>query len=171
MAGSVNKVILLGNLGKDPDIRATTAGSRLASFSIATSTKYRNKDTQQLEDKTEWHRVVVFNDKLADICEKYLRKGSKIYIEGQLQTRKWTDNNGVDKYTTEVVIPNYSGVLTMLDTRSQSSVSDENNSNQFNDIKQYLDSAGFRLKEKKQIKVVENSLNVPYFYDQIWIKK
>ena len=130
MAGSVNKVILIGNLGKDPDIRATTAGSRLASFSIATSTKYRNKDTQQLEDKTEWHIVVVFNDKLADICEKYLRKGSKIYIEGQLQTRKWTDNNGVDKYTTEVVIPNYSGVLTMLDTRSQSSVSEENNSNQ-----------------------------------------
>ena len=130
MAGSVNKVILLGNLGKDPDIRATQAGSRLASFSIATSTKYRNKDTQQLEDKTEWHRVVVFNDKLADICEKYLRKGSKIYIEGQLQTRKWTDNNGVDKYTTEVVIPNYSGVLTMLDTRSQSSVSEGSNNNQ-----------------------------------------
>ena len=130
MAGSVNKVILLGNLGKDPDIRATQAGSRLASFSIATSTKYRNKDTQQLEDKTEWHRVVVFNDKLADICEKYLRKGSKIYIEGQLQTRKWTDNKGVDKYTTEVVIPNYSGVLTMLDTRSQSSVSEESNNNQ-----------------------------------------
>ena len=130
MAGSVNKVILLGNLGKDPDIRATQAGSRLASFSIATSTRYRNKVTQQLEDKTEWHRVVVVNDKLADICEKYLRKGSKIYIEGQLQTRKWTDNNGVDKYTTEVVIPNYSGVLTMLDTRSQSSVSEESNNNQ-----------------------------------------
>ena len=128
MAGSVNKGILLGNLGKDPDIRATSTGSRLASFSIATSTKYRNKDTQQLEDKTEWHRIVVFNDKLADICEKYLRKGSKIYIEGQLQTRKWTDNNGVDKYTTEVVIPNYSGVLTMLDSRAQSSVSEENTS-------------------------------------------
>ena len=128
MAGSVNKVILLGNLGKDPDIRATSTGSRLASFSIATSTKYRNKDTQQLEDKTEWHRIVVFNDKLADISEKYLRKGSKIYIEGQLQTRKWTDNNGVDKYTTEVVIPNYSGVLTMLDSRAQSSVSEENTS-------------------------------------------
>ena len=128
MAGSVNKVILLGNLGNDPDIRATSTGSRLASFSIATSTKYRNKDTQQLEDKTEWHRIVVFNDKLADICEKYLRKGSKIYIEGQLQTRKWTDNNGVDKYTTEVVIPNYSGVLTMLDSRAQSSVSEENTS-------------------------------------------
>ena len=128
MAGSVNKVILLGNLVKDPDIRATSTGSRLASFSIATSTKYRNKDTQQLEDKTEWHRIVVFNDKLADICEKYLRKGSKIYIEGQLKTRKWTDNNGVDKYTTEVVIPNYSGVLTMLDSRAQSSVSEENTS-------------------------------------------
>ena len=129
MAGSVNKVILLGNLGKDPDIRATSAGSRLASFSIATSTKYRNKETQQLEDKTEWHRVVVFNDKLADVCEKYLRKGSKVYVEGQLQTRKWTDNNGVDKYTTEVVIPNYSGVLTMLDSRSsQSAISDDNSS-------------------------------------------
>ena len=128
MAGSVNKVILLGNLGKDPDIRATSAGSRLASFSIATSTKYRNKETQQLEDKTEWHRVVVFNDKLADVCEKYLRKGSKVYVEGQLQTRKWTDNNGVDKYTTEVVIPNYSGVLTMLDSRAQSTISDDNSS-------------------------------------------
>ena len=128
MAGSVNKVILLGNLGKDPDIRATSAGSRLASFSIATSTKYRNKETQQLEDKTEWHRIVVFNDKLADVCEKYLRKGSKVYVEGQLQTRKWTDNNGVDKYTTEVVIPNYSGVLTMLDSRPQSTISDNSSS-------------------------------------------
>ena len=126
MAGSVNKVILLGNLGKDPDIRATSAGSRLASFSIATSTKYRNKETQQLEDKTEWHRVVVFNDKLADICEKYLKKGSKVYIEGQLQTRKWTDNNGIDKYTREVGIPNYSGVKTILDSRSQSPVTEEN---------------------------------------------
>ena len=128
MAGSVNKVILLGNLGKDPDIRATSAGSRLASFSIATSTKYRNKETQQLEDKTEWHRIVVFNDKLADVCEKYLRKGSKVYVEGQIQTRKWTDNNGVDKYTTEVVIPNYSGVLTMLDSRPQSTISDNSSS-------------------------------------------
>src|SRR5210317_2423588 len=117
MAGSVNKVILLGNLGKDPDIRATSAGSRLASFSIATSTKYRNKETQQLEDKTEWHRVVVFNDKLADVCEKYLRKGSKVYIEGQLQTRKWTDNAGVEKYTTEVVLQNFRGELQMLDSR------------------------------------------------------
>ena len=155
MAGSVNKVILLGNLGKDPDIRATQAGSRLASFSIATSTKYRNKDTQQLEDKTEWHRVVVFNDKLADICEKYLRKGSKIYIEGQLQTRKWTDNNGVDKYTTEVVIPNYSGVLTMLDTRSQSSVSEESNNNQ-------LDSAADEAMGGSETSTAELDDDIPF---------
>ena len=126
MAGSVNKVILLGNLGKDPDIRATTAGSRLASFSIATSTKYRNKDTQQLEDKTEWHRVVVFNDKLADICEKYLRKGSKIYIEGQLQTRKWTDQqSGQEKYTTEVVLQRYRGELTLLGSRPENQISND----------------------------------------------
>jgi single-strand DNA-binding protein len=111
---------------KTPTLELRRQGSRLASFSIATSTKYRNKETQQLEDKTEWHRVVVFNDKLADICEKYLKKGSKVYIEGQLQTRKWTDNNGIDKYTTEVVIPNYSGVMTMLDSRSQSPVTEEN---------------------------------------------
>ncbi len=127
MAGSVNKVILLGNIGKDPDVRSTANGGRFASFSIATSTRYRNKETQQLEDKTEWHRVVVFNEKLADICEKYLKKGSKIYIEGQLQTRKWTDKDGVDKYTTEVVVPNYSGILTMLDTKNQSSTTQENN--------------------------------------------
>ena len=126
MSGSVNKVILLGNLGKDPEVRSTSNGGRFASFSIATSTKYRNNETQQMEDKTEWHRVIVFNEKLADICEKYLKKGSKIYVEGQLQTRKWTDNNGVDKYTTEVVIPNYSGVLTMLDTRAQSGITQQN---------------------------------------------
>ena len=128
MAGSVNKVILLGNLGKDPDIRATTAGSRLASFSIATSTKYRNKDTQQLEDKTEWHRVVVFNDKLADICQKYLRKGSKIYIEGQLQTRKWTDQqSGQEKYTTEVVLQRYRGELTLLGSRPDNQIGNDYN--------------------------------------------
>ena len=126
MSGSVNKVILLGNLGGDPDVRSTSNGGRFASFSIATSTKYRNKETQQMEDKTEWHRIKIFNEKLADICEKYLKKGSKIYIEGQLQTSKWTDKNGVEKYSTEVVVPNYSGVLTMLDTRSQSSQSQQN---------------------------------------------
>ena len=94
MSGSVNKVILLGNLGKDPEVRSTSNGGRFASFSIATSTKYRNKETQQMEDKTEWHRVIVFNEKLAEVCEKYLKKGSKIYVEGQLQTRKWQDQSG-----------------------------------------------------------------------------
>ena len=122
---SINKVILVGNVGQDPEIRNTSDGREIASFSVATSESWKDKVSGERKDKTEWHRVVVVNDKLADVCEKYLRKGSKVYIEGQLQTRKWTDNNGVDKYTTEVVIPNYSGVLTMLDSRSQSAISDD----------------------------------------------
>ncbi|MDC0861592.1 single-stranded DNA-binding protein [Alphaproteobacteria bacterium] len=126
MSGSVNKVILLGNLGGDPEVRSMANGGRLASFSLATSTKYRNKETQEMVDKTEWHRVNIFNEKLADICEKYLKKGSKIYIEGQLQTSKYTDKNGVEKFSTAVVLQNYSGVLTMLGSSNQSSLSQEN---------------------------------------------
>ena len=115
MAGSVNKVILVGNLGKDPEIRVTQEGSKLATFSVATSEQWRDKTTQERHDRTEWHRVVVFNEKLSEIVEKYLRKGSKVYLEGQLQTRKWTDQNGQERYTTEVVIPRFRGELTMLD--------------------------------------------------------
>ena len=126
MSGSVNKVILLGNLGGDPEVRSMANGGRLASFSLATSTKYRNKETQEMVDKTEWHRVNIFNEKLADICEKYLKKGSKIYIEGQLQTSKYTDKNGVEKFSTAVVLQNYSGVLTMLGSSNQSSLSQDN---------------------------------------------
>ena len=126
MSGSVNKVILLGNLGGDPEVRTMANGGRLASFSLATSTKYRNKETQEMVDKTEWHRVNIFNEKLADICEKYLKKGSKIYIEGQLQTSKYTDKNGVEKFSTAVVLQSYSGVLTMLGSSNQSSLSQEN---------------------------------------------
>ncbi|MDB9777022.1 single-stranded DNA-binding protein [Alphaproteobacteria bacterium] len=126
MSGSVNKVILLGNLGGDPEVRSMANGGRLASFSLATSTKYRNKETQEMVDKTEWHRVNIFNEKLADICEKYLKKGSKIYIEGQLQTSKYTDKNGVEKFSTAVVLQNYSGVLTMLGSSNPSSLSQEN---------------------------------------------
>jgi len=125
MSGSVNKVILLGNLGGDPEVRSMANGGRLASFSLATSTKYRNKETQEMVDKTEWHRVNIFNEKLADICEKYLKKGSKIYIEGQLQTSKYTDKNGVEKFSTAVVLANYSGVLTMLGTSNQSGFSQQ----------------------------------------------
>ena len=117
MAGSVNKVILVGNLGRDPEIRSTQDGMRIANLSLATSENWRDKNTGERREKTEWHRVAIFNDRLVDVVEKYLRKGSKIYVEGQLQTRKWTDQNGQDRYTTEVVLQRYRGELTMLDSR------------------------------------------------------
>jgi single-strand DNA-binding protein len=117
MAGSVNKVILIGNLGKDPEVRRMTSGEPVVSFSIATSETWRDKSSGERKEKTEWHRVVVFNKNLAEVAEKYLRKGSKVYIEGSLQTRKWTDKDGAEKYSTEVVLQNFRGELTMLDTR------------------------------------------------------
>ncbi len=117
MAGSVNKVILLGNLGRDPEIRSSQDGSKIVSFSIATTESWRDKVSGERKDRTEWHRIVVFNPNLADICEKYLQKGSKVYIEGQLQTRKWQDKDGVERYTTEVVIPRFKGELALLDSR------------------------------------------------------
>ena len=107
MVGSVNKVILLGNIGKDPDVKAMQSGSKLATFSIATSKRWKDKQTQEFKDKTEWHRVVVFGDGLVDIVEKYVKKGSKIYIEGELQTRKWADQQGNDRYTTEIVLQGF----------------------------------------------------------------
>ena len=116
MAGSINKVILVGNLGKDPEIRTTQEGVKIANFSLATSEQWRDKNTQERVERTEWHRVVVFNEKLAEIAEKYLRKGSKIYVEGQIQTRKWTDQTGQERYTTEVVVPRFRGEITMLDS-------------------------------------------------------
>jgi single-strand DNA-binding protein len=117
MAGSVNKVILVGNLGRDPEIRSTQDGTRVANLSLATSESWRDKSSGERRERTEWHRVVVFNDRLVDVCERFLKKGSKIYIEGALQTRKWTDQSGVEKYTTEVVLQKFRGELTMLDGR------------------------------------------------------
>jgi single-strand DNA-binding protein len=117
MAGSVNKVILVGNLGRDPEIRSTQDGTRVANLSLATSESWRDKNSGERRERTEWHRVVVFNDRLVEICERYLKKGSKIYIEGALQTRKWTDQSGQEKYTTEVVLQKFRGELTMLDGR------------------------------------------------------
>lgn len=117
MAGSVNKVILIGNLGRDPEVRSTQDGSRIANLSLATTDTWRDRASGERRERTEWHRVVIFNDKLVDVVEKYLRKGSKIYLEGQLQTRKWTDNSGQERYTTEVVLQRYRGELTMLDGR------------------------------------------------------
>ena len=116
MAGSVNKVILVGNLGRDPEIRFTQSGQKIANMSVATSEQWRDKQTGERREKTEWHRVVVFDERLADIVEKYIKKGSKVYLEGSLQTRKWTGNDGIEKYTTEVVLQRFSGVLTMLDS-------------------------------------------------------
>jgi single-strand DNA-binding protein len=117
MAGSVNKVILVGNLGKDPEVRRMTSGDPVVNLSVATSESWRDKASGERKEKTEWHRVVIFNKNLAEVAEKYLRKGSKVYVEGQLQTRKWTDKDGAEKYSTEVVLQNFRGELTMLDTK------------------------------------------------------
>src|SRR5947207_8606326 len=115
MAGSVNKVILVGNLGRDPEIRSTQDGMRIANLAVATSESWRDRVSGERKERTEWHRVVIFNERLAEIAEKYLKKGSKIYVEGALQTRKWTDNSGQERYTTEVVLQRFRGELTMLD--------------------------------------------------------
>jgi single-strand DNA-binding protein len=117
MAGSVNKVILVGNLGRDPEIRSTQDGTKVANLSLATSESWRDKNTGERKERTEWHRVVIFNERLVDVVEKYVKKGSKLYVEGALQTRKWTDNTGAEKYSTEVVLQRFRGELTMLDGR------------------------------------------------------
>src|SRR3982074_2298081 len=118
MAGSVNKVILVGNLGKDPEIRRTQDGRPIANLSVATSETWRDKATGERKEKTEWHRVVIFSEPLCKIVEQYLKKGAKVYIEGALQTRKWTDASGAEKYSTEVVLQGFNSTLTMLDGRS-----------------------------------------------------
>ena len=118
MAGSVNKVILVGNLGKDPEVRSTQDGSKIVNLTLATSETWNDRASGERKEKTEWHRIVIFNDRVAEVAERYLKKGAKIYVEGSLQTRKWTDQQGQERYTTEVVIGRFNGQLTMLDTRS-----------------------------------------------------
>ncbi len=117
MAGSINKVILVGNLGRDPEVRSTQDGGKIVNLSIATSERWKDRNSGEQRERTEWHRVVIFNENLARVAEQYLRKGSTVYLEGQLQTRKWTDQQGVEKYTTEVVLARYRGELTMLGGR------------------------------------------------------
>lgn len=119
MAGSVNKVILVGNLGADPEIRRLNSGDPVVNMRIATSETWRDRQSGERRERTEWHNVVIFNDNLAKVAEQYLKKGAKVYIEGQLQTRKWTDQNGQERYTTEVVLQKFRGELQMLDTRGQ----------------------------------------------------
>ncbi len=119
MAGSVNKVILIGNLGRDPEVRNTQAGDPIVHLSVATSESWKDRQSGERRERTEWHRVVIFNEHLGKIAQQYLRKGSKVYLEGQLQTRKWQDQSGVEKYSTEVVLQRYRGELTMLDRRGE----------------------------------------------------
>jgi single-strand DNA-binding protein len=119
MAGSVNKVILVGNLGKDPEIRRLNSGDPVVNFSLATSETWRDKNSGERKEKTEWHNIVIFNDNLAKVAEQYLKKGMKVYVEGQLQTRKWQDQSGQDRYTTEIVLQKFRGELQMLDARGQ----------------------------------------------------
>lgn len=135
MAGSVNKVILVGNLGRDPEVRHSPDGGRIVNLSVATSESWKDKSSGERKDKTEWHRVVIFNDKLGEIAEKYLQKGSKVFLEGQLQTRKWTDQSGQEKYTTEVVLSRYRGELTLLDNKGGAS-------GDFDDSSMMSDSSG-----------------------------
>ncbi len=117
MAGSVNKVILLGNIGQDPDVRTMQSGKKVATMSIATSDSWKDKDTGEKKEKTEWHRIVVFNEGLVGVVENYIKKGTKLYIEGALQTRKWTDDSGTEKYTTEIVIQGYGGRIDIVSAK------------------------------------------------------
>ena len=125
MAGSVNKVIIVGNLGRDPEIRALPSGGKVCNLSVATSESWTDKQTGERKERTEWVRVTIFNEKLADIAERFLAKGRKVYIEGALETRKYTDNSGVEKYTTEVVLRNFRGELTLLDSAKNGEAAEE----------------------------------------------
>lgn len=118
MAGSINKVILVGNLGRDPEVRHGPDGTKIVNLALATSESWKDKSSGERRDRTEWHRVVIFNERIAEVAERYLKKGVKVYIEGQLQTRKWTDQQGQERYTTEVVISRFKGELTMLEGRT-----------------------------------------------------
>ena len=136
MSGSVNKVILIGNVGQDPEIRSFQTGGKVCNLSIATSERWKDRETKEQKERTQWHRVVVFNEPLINLIEMYVKKGSKLYIEGQLETRKWTDASGQEKYSTEVVLRAYKGELTFLDSRSNNNDNDSfQSSNQVNETK------------------------------------
>ena len=137
MSGSVNKVTLVGNLGRDPEVRAMQNGDKIVQLSIATSDRWKDKNSGEQRERTEWHRVVIFNDALGKIAEQYLKKGSTVYLEGQLQTRKWTDQqSGQEKYTTEVVLQRYRGELTLLGSRSENQISNDQQNDQIDQSNQ-----------------------------------
>lgn len=131
MAGSVNKVILVGNLGGDPDVRTMQSGDRVANFSLATSESWKDKQSGQKQERTQWHKVVIYNQPLVNVAEQYLKKGAKVYIEGQVETRKYTDKDGQEKYVTEIVLRPFRGELTMLDGRGAQGANDESGSSDF----------------------------------------
>ena len=135
MAGSVNKVILVGNLGKDPEVRTFQNGGKVCNFSIATSENWKDKNTGERQEKTQWHNIAVFSEPLANIAEQYLKKGSKVYVEGQLETRKWQDQSGNDRYSTEVVLKGYNATMTMLDSRADSAALSSNQNSYPTDYK------------------------------------
>ena len=157
MAGSVNKVILLGNLGQDPDIRTMQNGKKVCTFSIATSNSWKDKETGEKKEKTEWHRVVVFNEGLVGVVENYIKKGTKLYIEGSLQTRKWTDDSGTEKYTTEIVIQGYGGRIDIVSAKGNNQEQSENQDVlENNDVaKKAIDS-----KDKKEQSIDDKSDNL-----------
>jgi single-strand DNA-binding protein len=147
MAGSVNKVILLGNLGQDPDIRTMQNGKKVCTFSIATSDSWKDKETGEKKEKTEWHRVVVFNEGLIGVVENYIKKGTKLYIEGALQTRKWTDDKGIEKYTTEIVIQGYGGRIDIVSAKGNNQ-----ELSQDQDVSENADVSSKETVSKKNIK-------------------
>jgi len=157
MAGSVNKVILLGNLGQDPDVRTMQSGKKIATMSLATSDSWKDKETGEKKEKTEWHRIVVFNEGLVGVVENYIKKGTKLYIEGALQTRKWTDDSGTEKYTTEVVIQGYGGRIDIVSAKGNNQEQSENQDVlKNNDVaKKAIDS-----KDKKEQSIDDKSDNL-----------
>ena len=135
MAGSVNKVIIMGNLGKDPEVRNFQNGGRVCNFSVATSESWRDRNSGEKQERTQWHNISILSEPLVNIAEKFLKKGSKVYLEGQLETRKWQDNSGVDRYSTEIVLRPYKGEITLIDNRGESNTANESlNNNQINEI-------------------------------------
>jgi len=160
MAGSVNKVILVGNLGGDPEIRSTQDGREIANLSIATSEQWKDKVTGERKTKTEWHRVVIFQSGLVNIVKQYVKKGTKVYLEGSLQTRKWTDNNGADRYSTEVVLQGFNSVFTMLDNSGQTDGFSADSSSNNQNSSAFPDNGVFS-EEKKSTK----DSNIPDDFD------
>ncbi len=148
---SINKVILVGNVGQDPEVRSTQDGREVANFSLATSESWKDKNTGERRDKTEWHRIVIFSQGLVGIVKNYVKKGSKLYIEGSLQTRKWTDNQGVEKFTTEVILQNFNSTLQILDSKDRQSFSDSSNH-----------SSGGSRSGGSNVSVEENDDEIPF---------